>query len=65
MILVLVSLNNQVQILTKLLIEICKEEKQDSMVQPSFEAYLQSEKKKKETKEKILSILKNSEFLKT
>jgi len=54
-----------VQILTKLLTEIYKEEKQDSTVQPLFEAYLQSEEKKKETKEKILSILKNSEFSKT
>jgi len=63
MILVLVSLNNQVQILTKLLIEICKEEKQDSIVQSLFEAYLQSEEKRKEAKKKILNILKNSEFL--
>ena len=62
MILVLVSLNNQVQILTKLLIEICKEEKQDSIVQSLFEAYLQSEEKRKEAKKKILNILKNSEF---
>ena len=62
MILVLVSLNNQVQILTKLLTEICKEEKQDSIVQSLFEAYLQSEEKRKEAKKKILNILKNSEF---
>ena len=48
--------------LIKLLKEICKEKEQDSTVQPSFEAYLQSEEKKKEAKKKILNILKNSEF---